>query len=470
MSARKLIIRNATVITMDPALGDFAAADVLILGERIEAVAPDLGEVDAEIIDGTGSVVLPGLVDTHRHTWQAFLRGIAADWTLGQYMTGLHLGLSGFFTPEDTYAGNFVGAVEALDSGITTLLDWSHNVNTPQHCDAAVSALRDSGLRAIFAHGGGAAMYQVPSVVPHDKDVRRVREHCFPADTGSPSAGLVTMAMALRGPQFATLDITEHDMVLARELGLPVTMHAGDGEWGRSRPVQRMRDRGLLGPDITFVHCNTLGDDELQMIADSGGSASIAPDIEMQMGHGWPATGRLLAVGIRPSLSIDTCVSNGGNLFGTMRVTIATQRALDNQEPGASDRAAVSLTSRDVLSFATVDGAKVCGLGGRVGSLTPGKQADLIMLRADLLTLAPLNNPIGQIVYAAHPGLVDTVLVAGTVVKRHGVLDGDLAKRAVRLAVEHRDALFERARTSAALTDARIGGEWQPAPLVTSEV
>ncbi|MCI2422341.1 amidohydrolase family protein [Saccharopolyspora sp. K220] len=445
---------------MDPAIGDLTIGDVLVEGDKIQAVAPDLGAVDADVVDATGCIVLPGLIDTHRHTWQAFLRGIAADWTLGQYMTGLHLGLSGFFTAEDTYAGNFVGAVEALDSGITTLLDWSHNVNTPEHSDAAVQALADSGIRAVFAHGGGADMYQVPSDMPHDQDVRRVREEYFSSDDN-----LVTMAMALRGPQFATLDVTESDLALARELELPVTLHAGDGEWGRTGPIRQLATRNLLGPDITYVHCNTLGDDELRLIADSGGTASIAPDIEMQMGHGWPATGRLLAVGIRPSLSIDTCVSNGGHLWGTMRVTLATQRAIDNSEPGASDRPAVSLGSRDVLSFATIDGARVLGLEHKAGSLTPGKQADILLVRSDTLSLAPLNNPVGQLVYAAHPGLVDTILVAGEVVKRRGILVGDVAKRACQLAAEHRDALFDRAARSQRLADARVGGGWQPAPL-----
>ena len=460
MHTQRVVLLGGTVITIDAGLGVLPRADVLVDGDTIAAIAPDLGSVDAELIDATGTVVMPGLIDTHRHTWQAFLRGIAADWTLGQYMTGLHLGLSGLFTPADTYAGNFVGAVEALDSGITTLLDWSHNVNSPAHSDAAVTALRDAGLRAIFAHGGGADMYQVPSDVPHDQDVRRVRAEHFPSDDS-----LVTMAMALRGPQFATLDITESDLALARELGLAVTMHCGDGEWGRSGPVQQMKDRGLLGPDITYVHCNTLGDDELQFIADSGGTASIAPDIEMQMGHGWPATGRLMSVGIRPGLSIDTCVSNGGHLFGTMRVTLATQRAIDNSEPGASDRPTVSLTSHDVLSFGTVDGARVCGMEGKTGSLTPGKQADILLLRADTLALAPLNNPIGQVVYAAHPGLVETILVGGKIVKRNGVLSGDLLKRACRLAAEHRDSLFERACQTEALAEARVGGDWQPPPL-----
>jgi cytosine/adenosine deaminase-related metal-dependent hydrolase len=462
MTDRKLL-RNATVITMDDAVGDFDRADILVTDNRIEAVGPDLGRIDAEVIDATGKVVIPGLVDTHRHVWQAFLRGIAADWTLGQYMTGLHLGLSGMFRPEDTYAGNLLGAVEALDTGITTLLDWSHNVDTPEHADAAVSGLFDAGLRAVFAHGGGARMYQVPSVVPHDQDVRRIRERWFSSDDQ-----LVTLAMALRGPQFATMDVTEGDLALARELGLAVTLHAGDGEWGRSRPITRMRERGLLGPDITYVHCNTLADDELTDIAESGGSASIAPDIEMQMGHGWPATGRLLRAGVRPSLSIDTCVSNGGHMFGTMRATLATQRAIDNQVPGASDRPAVSLTCRDVLSFATIDGARACHLDHLVGSVTPGKQADLVVLDAGDLGLTPLNNPIGQVVYSAHPGQVDTVLVAGKVVKSGGRLHGDIAERARKLAVEARDAVFERGRATPALADAATGGGWMPPPLATS--
>jgi 5-methylthioadenosine/S-adenosylhomocysteine deaminase len=449
---------------MDDQIGDLPAGDVLVSGGRIASVAPAVNPPPgAEIIDATGMIVLPGLVDTHRHTWQAPLRGIAADWTLGQYMTGLHLGLSRLFRPEDTYAGNLLGAVEALDGGITTLLDWSHNVNTPEHTDAAVAALVESGIRAVFAHGGGADMYRVPSTVPHDQDVRRVRDQYF-----SSGEQRVTMAMALRGPQFATLDITAGDLALARDLGLRVTMHVGDGEWGRSRPVARMAERGLLGPDITYVHCNTLADDELALIAATGGSASVAPDIEMQMGHGWPATGRLLRAGIRPSLSIDTCVSNGGHLWGTMRVTVACQRALDNQEPGASDRPAVSLTSRDVLSFATIDGARACGLDREIGSLTPGKQADIITLRADSLTLTPVNNPVGQVVYAAHPGLVDTVLVAGKVVKRKGKLLDGIDVRACALATAVRNSLMERAAKTEDLTEARTGGGWQPVPLAAA--
>jgi 5-methylthioadenosine/S-adenosylhomocysteine deaminase len=459
----KTLVKGVRVISVDESVGDFESADILIQDDRIEAIAPDLGSVDAEVIDGRGRVALPGFIDTHRHTWQAPVRGLAADWTLGQYMTGLHLGLSGLFTPVDTYAGNLAGAVEALNSGITTLVDWSHNVNTPAHSDGAVTALFDSGIRAVFAHGGGADMYQVPSDVDHDRDVVRVREQYFSSDDQ-----LVTLAMALRGPEFANLEITERDLILARELGLRVTVHVGDGEWGRSRPVGRMYERGILGPDITYVHCNTLADDELQMIVETGGSVSLAPDIEMGMGHGWPATGRVLAAGIRPSLSIDTCTSNAGHMFGVMRTTLATQRAIDNQVPGASDAAQVSLSSRDVLEFATIQGARASALDHKVGSLTPGKQADIVLVAVDNIEMTPLNNPIGQIVYGGHPGLVDTVLVAGRVVKANGRLVGDVADRARRLALETRDAVMERALRVPALADSRADGNWRPAPLGAS--
>ncbi|MCU1506137.1 MAG: hypothetical protein JWP05_1106 [Microbacteriaceae bacterium] len=471
MAERRIVIRNTRVISMDQEIGDIDEADILIVDEKIEAIAPSRGDSslgdsslgdfgDAEEIDGRGKAALPGFVDSHRHTWQAPVRGLAADWTLGQYMTGLHLGLSGLFTPEDTYAGNLLGAVEAMNSGITTMLDWSHNVNTPAHADAAISGLFDSGLRAVFAHGGGADMYQVPSTVPHNQDVRRIQaEYCSSDDQ------LVTLAMALRGPQFSNIDITVGDLALARELGLRSTMHAGDGEWGRSRPITKMRERGVLGPDIIYVHCNTLADDELQDIADSGGSVSIAPDIELGMGHGWPATGRLTAIGIRPSLSIDTCTSNAGHMFGVMRTALATQRGIDNQVPGASDLPAVSLSSREVLGFATVEGARALALDHKVGSLTPGKQADIILVDVSTVELSPLNNPIGQIVYGGHPGLVDTVIIAGTIVKSGGVLVGDIGERAVRLGVEARDRIFEAARNIPSLPGAAPGGQWQPAPL-----
>lgn len=459
--ADRLLIKAGTVLSMDPDLGVLSPGEVLIEDGLIAAVGTDLGVTDAEVIEAPDAIVMPGFVDTHRHTWQAPLRLIASDWTLGHYLAGIHSGFSKHFRPEDTYAGNLLGTLEALDSGITTMLDWSHNLATPAHADAAIEGLQDSGARAIFAHGSGAQQWSnLPSSVPHSDDVKRLRDQFFSSDDQ-----LVTLAMALRGPQFATKETTLLDYRLAREVGTRITVHVGDGEWGKSRPIEWLRDNDLLGDDVTYVHCNTLGDDELAMIADSGGTASVAADVELQMGHGWPATGRLLDAGVRPSLSIDVCSSNGGDMFGAMRSTIASQRGRDNgqaEEEGISQVERLRLTCRDVVEFATVEGARACGMGDEIGSLTPGKQGDAILIDTDTLSLTPMNNPWGAIVYAAHPGNVDTVVVAGRVVKRDGKLVGVDVDRVKRLAVETRDHLLEHAASDESIADAALGGDWMP--------
>jgi 5-methylthioadenosine/S-adenosylhomocysteine deaminase len=432
--------------------------DILIRDGRIAEIGRDLQVADAERIDVSGRIVMPGLIDTHRHTWQSVVRNIASDWTLDQYLVGLHAGLSRFFRPEDTYAGNLIGALEALDSGITTLLDWSHNLFTPQHADAAIDALEEAGLRAVFSHGGGAEQWGgvMPSPVPHPADdVRRLREGRFTSNTGR-----VTLGVAARGPQFSTLDVTKHDFLLARELGLRVSVHVGDGHWGKVKPIHQMNGEGLLADTTTYVHCNSLSEDELRLIADTGGTASVATDVEMQMGHGWPATGRLLAVGINPSLSVDVCSSIGGDMWTTMRTTIAVQRATDNSDAVARDEAPerVKLSCEDVLRFATIEGAKANGLDHVTGSLEVGKAADIVILSNDSLALMPINNPFGSIVYAAHPGLVKDVLVDGNFVKRDGKLVGVDLDRLRGLAEASRDHVI------GSLDGAEIGGRWQPEP------
>ncbi|MEU8187365.1 amidohydrolase family protein [Micromonospora carbonacea] len=432
--------------------------DVLVRDGRIAAIGRDLDVPDAERIDVSGRIVMPGLVDTHRHTWQSVVRNIASDWTLDQYLVGLHAGLSRYFRPEDTYAGNLIGALEALDSGVTTLLDWSHNLFTPEHTDAAIDALEEAGLRAVFSHGGGAPQWGgvMPSPVPHPADdVRRLRSGRFAANDGR-----VTLGLALRGPQFSTMDVTVADFALARELDLRVSVHVGDGHWGKTRPVHRMNAAGLLAPTTTYVHCNTLAEDELKLIADTGGSASVATDVEMQMGHGWPATGRLLAVGVQPSLSVDVCSSIGGDMFTTMRTTLAVQRATDNHAAVEAGEAVerVKLACSDVLRFATIEGARANGLGDVTGSLEVGKAADIVVLAGDTLATTPVNNPFGTIVYAAHPGLVRDVLVDGRFVKRDGRLVGVDLDRLRALAEASRDHVI------GSMAGAEIGGRWQPEP------
>jgi 5-methylthioadenosine/S-adenosylhomocysteine deaminase len=412
--------------------------DVLVEDDRIAAVG-EVGEVaGAAVVDARERIVLPGLVDTHRHLWQSALRGIACDWTLGEYFARMRGRLGGHFRPEDTYAGTLLGAVEALDAGITTVVDWSHNINGPEHADAAWQALADAGGRAVFAYGGSNDQ-ALGEATPHTRDVARLR-----AEVAGDDGARVTLGMALRGPEFSGPDLAAAGLALARELGLPVTVHVGGGLRGAGRHVAALAERGLLGPDTTYVHCNMLADDELDAIAASGGRAAVSPEVEANMGHGPAATSRLRARGIPTGLSADVCTNVGGDLFGAMRVALALERGAAHAAAlGRGDTLAhVPMTALDVLTMATLEGARAIGLDGRIGSLEPGKQADLVLLRADAPNLAPVSDPVGAAALAAGPHNVDAVLVAGRWVKRDGrLVHGDLAAVVARAAESNRHLL-----------------------------
>ncbi|MCI2419086.1 amidohydrolase family protein [Saccharopolyspora sp. K220] len=417
----RTLLRGGLLIGLDRSVPDGQVGvdgrgDLLIEDDRIAAVRPALPAVDAEVIDATGMLVLPGLVDTHRHTWQSVVRQRGADWSFSDYFEEIFLRIGPRMRPEDVYAGTLLGALAALDSGVTTLVDWAHVQNTPEHADAGIEALRDAGIRAVFAHGWpctDARRWMSNSAEPHPADLLRLRER-IPGDDG-----LITLAMGARGPGSTIPEVTTADFELARELGLRITMHVlGDND------VVRLHGAGLLGPDITLVHASRCHDGELALAADHGVSVSIAPQIELAMpGLGLPTIERLLAAGLAPTLSVDSETAAAADMFTQMRMAVAAHRAWQGRE----------LPARDVLSWATVHGAAASGLSDRIGSLAPGKAADVVLLRADDVNLAPLTAPAEAVVLAAHVGNVDTVLVAGRVVKRGGRLVGDLA-RARRLA------------------------------------
>jgi cytosine/adenosine deaminase-related metal-dependent hydrolase len=271
------------------------------------------------------------------------------------------------------------------------------------------------------------------------------------------------MAFAARGPQFTTLDITADEFRRARALGLRISLHVGDGIWGTTRPVVQLASRGLLGDDITYVHCNTLTDEDFRLIGDSGATASISPEVELQMGHGFLATLKLIEVGVRPSISIDIVTSIAGDMFGAMRMLLAGTRAVANDAALREGRIVdpLPLMSRDVLEFATFQGARACGLEARTGSLTPGKEADIVLIDTDSLNLIPINNPHGIVVECAHAGNVDTVIVAGRLVKRDKRLLGvDLQRMRTRVDAA-RDVLFRRANVAS-------DGSWLPRPFSKS--
>jgi len=438
----RYVVRGARILSQDPDLGDLDRGDILVEGTSISAVAPDLGELDAQVIDGTDRIALPGLVDTHRHSWQSLIRHISTDWTLPQYFSGVRGVFGRLYEPEDMYAANLLAMLDALDGGITTIVDWSHNNNTPEHADAALQAVFDSGIRAVWAYGNSNDEWLPISDVPQSRDFLRIAARWFPG-----ADGRVTLALAPRGPQFATKDVTLLDFALAAEVDVPVTVHVGDGAWGKGLPVRWMREHGLATERTTYVHCNALADEEFDIIGDTGGSISSAPELEMHMGHGRLALLRSMARGIPTSLSIDTCASVSGDMFSAMRAALAGSRYLVNVEALEEDRAVdpLPISSVDVLGFATQGGATGAWLGGTVGSITPGKKADIVLLRTDTWGMQPLNYPAGAVVESGHPMLVETVLVDGRIVKRDGRLVDHEFGSVRRLAEEARDRLMAKA-------------------------
>ncbi len=399
-------------------------------GTRIAAVGPDLANDGAEVIDASNMIVMPGFVDTHRHIWEGLLRNIGTDVPLEgrESYLSLVLGkLAPAYRPEDAYVGNLVSALGAIDAGVTTLLDWSHIQASPDHTDAVVQALQDSGLRAVFAYGfpwWGKWNDRQPSWF-----VRAAKRYFSSKDQ------LITFALAAPGPEFTDFEVARDHWKLAREVDARITVHVGVGMYGRERKVQEMGKARLLGDDTTYIHCTTLSDTEIQMIVDTGGTVSLASPVEMMMGHGMPPIQKFLDRGLKPSLSVDVETNVPSDMFTQMRSVVSVQHALAFQRVLADEKnAPARITSREVLEYATMEGARANGLENKIGSLTPGKDADIIMLRTDRINVMPINDPIGAVVWGMDTRNVDSVFVTGRAMKRNGELlhvDWNAVKKAV---------------------------------------
>ncbi|HJU50737.1 MAG TPA: amidohydrolase family protein [Acidimicrobiia bacterium] len=405
------VIKGGTILTLDPNLGDFTAGDVVIEGEKIIAVGPGQANGEVDVIDATGMIVMPGFVDTHRHIWEGLLRNIGTDVPLEgrtSYISFVLHKLAPAFSPEDAYVGNLLSALGAIDAGITTLLDWSHIQASPEHTDAVIKALEDSGLRAVFAYGfpwWGKWEERQPSWF-----VRAATEHFSTTDQK------LTLALAAPGPEFTDFEVSRDHWKLARETGARITTHVGVGSYGQAAKVQRFGEAGLLGPDTTYIHCTTLNDTEISMIVDTGGTVSLASPVEMMMGHGMPPIQKFLDRGLRPSLSVDVETNVPADMFNQMRSVLPLQRAQ------AARTGKDPVSAREVLAYATIEGARANGLESKVGTLTPGKKADVILLRTDRMNVTPLNDPSTAVVTRMDTGNVDTVIIGGRVMKQGGKL------------------------------------------------
>jgi cytosine/adenosine deaminase-related metal-dependent hydrolase len=441
-AGRPLLIKDGCVLTLDRSIGDFETADVLIEGSTISAVRPGIAAADAEIIDASRMIVMPGLIDTHRHMWEGVLRNVLPNGSLDDYRDVVQRTFGAKYTPDDVYAGDLLSALGAIESGVTCILDWSHIHNSPDHSDAAVKALFDSGVRAVFAYGNGqneTGRYWEIATSKFPGDIARLRKEYFSSDDQ-----LVTLYLAAPS---ATPEQVLPTFRAAREVGARITIHVGVTPAGATGLLEKLNAAKALAADTTYVHCCTINDTEWKLIRDSGGTVSIASYVESLMGHGIPPIQKAIDIGIRPSLSVDVETSVPNDFFGQMRTVLALQKREAWQRRHAGDNNPPAfLTVRDVLEFATIEGARANGLDHKIGTLTPGKQADIILLRTDRLNVMPMNNAVGAVVTSMGPQNVDTVLIAGKIMKRNGELVGLDMGRLQRLGDEARDRVYAAAR------------------------
>jgi len=420
-----IVFRNGIVLTMDDDRTVLPKGDVLVVDGKIAGVGADLSVPDGTFeIDAEGGIVMPGMVDTHRHMWQTAMRGYGADWTLTQYFVWYYLQHGMKFRPQDYAAGNLISALDAIESGVTTSVDWSHGLRTVEHAEAAVDALVSSPGRFVFAYGN---IHQSPWEWTADPAVQDLLTKS--RDDSRMFGTQIAFDVPNQDEDFPELAAYR----VAKDLGLRVTTHAGvwgaTNDWG----IKNAYDAGVMEEGFTYVHAASLSADSYQKIAATGGNVSLATESEDTCGQGYPPIHHLRRYGIPVSLSVDTSVWFSADLFSAMRATVNADRALEHMRAHELEPAEtithVKLRAQDVVEMATRGGAKAIGKDHLIGSLEEGKLADVILLKNDdSPTWAPLINPWGQVVYQAQRGDVHTVLVGGEVVKAEGkVVAGDLA-------------------------------------------
>lgn len=438
---RRKLIKGGIVLSMDPAVGDFASADILIEGKRIVAIGPSLDAPDAAIIDAAGMIVMPGFIDTHHHQFETALRGYLADGLLysdgrphgsPNYIEDILGKLSTVYRPEDVYINELVASLSQLDAGVTSVLDVSQIHHTPEHSEAAIQGLKDAHRRTAFGYFEGRGP---GTQYPHD--AARLKQAHF-----SSTDQLLTMVMGgeFYHPAF------EHSWRIGRELDIPIALHVVASRKERSEAFDQIVRTTKFGPDNIFIHMTGVSDLGWQAAKDAGAHVTLAVPIEMTMRHGMPPILKMMEMGMSPSLSSDVECTMTADFFTQMRSMLTLQRALANEAAlSGMDNPPALLTSRDVIRFATVEGARALRLDDKVGTLAPGKEADIILLRTQELSVAPLNNVPGTVVTLMDRSHVDSVLVAGAVRKWQGSLVGVDSRRLVAEISASRDYLFEAA-------------------------
>lgn len=452
----RTLVQCGWIVSLDDSIGDRGAEDILIEDDRIVAIGRDLGPAD-KVIDARDMIAIPGMVDAHLHSWETGLKAIGCDWRQGEYLRDVFAGLSTWFGPEDNYIATLAAGLSRIDAGVTTLLDYCHNIRSTEQAERSVDALVDSGIRAVFALGTGVYRPDqnppgplAKRMLPRDR-VAAIRNRL------SDDEALVTLCLAVPGPHWAEEETIRANLVLTRDFGLRSSSHATMRKDRELMPdgYRRLATEGSIGADHNIVHANYLPDDELKLLLDAGVTVTSSVQTEVR-GYGLaPAVSRVWDFGYMPSLGVDVEPKVSGSMFAEMQLALAYVLNERVREDIARPRPAPAraVTARDALRWATIGGAEALGIGHRVGTLSPGKQADIVLLRATDLNLWPVHNPVFSAVEFAHPGNVDTVLVAGRVVKRGGQLTcGEATLRKMR------DALWDSTQRILQAAQYRVDG------------
>ncbi|WP_066961411.1 amidohydrolase family protein [Rhizorhabdus dicambivorans] len=447
----KTLIKHAFVVSVDPSIGDIDGGDILIENGVISAVGISIEAEGAEPIDATGCIAIPGFVDTHRHFWEGALRSSTADWALLDFAGNMLVLASTCLRPQDMYATSLQGGLEALNAGVTTVADYCHNVISPEHAEQAVQGLRDSGVRAIWCYSFNQTLPARSGFA--DMQSRLAFLEDFGTRQFSAPGELVTLGVC---PEEMAYWPTSRDSVvksfeLARHFGAPIFVHAngytvGDGEYPGE--VELIDGFGLLGPDLTLVHMGYTKESEWQRLGEAGVNVSFTPETELQMGMNMPPITAAKATGVNISIGVDITANNSGDLFTQMRMALQIERAKLAAPHAGALYSRTGIDCAEALYWGTMGGARAVGLQDRIGSLTPGKDADVVLLRADGIAMVGWDrgNPSATVVQQAGTHVVDTVLVRGRVVKRDGRLLADERRACALLEQTSRHVRTEAAK------------------------
>ncbi|MEN8742952.1 MAG: amidohydrolase family protein [Phaeobacter gallaeciensis] len=448
MAAERTLIKGAFVVSVDPKVGNVANCDILIDGEKIAEVRPGIEAPDASLIDARSMIASPGLVDAHHHLWQGPLRSVTTDWSLHEYANGIRMFAASFFRPDDMYAATLHGALEKLNAGVTTVADYCHNINTPEHASETLRALRDSGARIRWGFGFNRPPLEAPyfaTMAERAEYLRDLARREFPGNVGR-----VTLAVCPEESIFwNSEDYVVPQFEVAREIGAHIFLHANSARdlitQEYARDARRLSKLGLLGPDVCLVHMGVTEPEEWQLVADSGAHLAFTPETEWQMAMGWPSIARAREFDIAFGLGVDITSNNSTDIRFPLRAMLQLERYRMNEHRAGHNIEGVPISSAEALSWGTLGGATALGLEREIGSITPGKRADIVLHDGNHIGLVGWSraNPEGVLIAQAGTESVDTVLVDGHVVKERGKLCG-MVEQACRLLDESSDYLHRQ--------------------------